>query len=488
MYHALQIQVKQDNPLHAYLEQTSHLTTNLYNAGLFRCRQLITASKKEQKNLTENEKEVLKEFSAASPSKDKYSCGYISLDRVMRVNHNPDFFAEGLSKQTAQHVLKQVARDVKGFFESLKAYKQNPSAFTGKPNIPGYHKKGGLSTITFTNQDCVVYTRDGKSTLKFPGTKNKLDLGACPIDGRLKEVKAKPYHNIFIVCLVFDDGKQAPVTKENPERICAIDFGVENLAAITNNVGLPCLLFKGGVLKSQNQWYNKRMAEIVSKQTFGTTNKFVPTPESQAVCLKRENQVIDFSRKLCKRIVDWCVKNDIDTIVAGRNKYWKQDIHMGKQTNQEFVQLPFGRIIQMLELKALQYGIRVVKQEESYTSQASYPDNDPIPVYGVNDNDAVFSGKRKPREYKGMKKKDGFRGLYRTKDGTIINSDLNGSANIGRKAFPELFAVTMDFSNVTIIKHPDYDFKKENQAKQGKVEKKQSESKARRLAAKSSEK
>ena len=70
MYHTLQIQVKQSNPLYAYLERTSHLANNLYNAGLFRCRQLITASKKEQKDLTENEKKVIKEFWLFG-----YSCG-----------------------------------------------------------------------------------------------------------------------------------------------------------------------------------------------------------------------------------------------------------------------------------------------------------------------------------------------------------------------------------------------------------------------------
>ena len=466
MYHTLQIQVKQSDPLYAYLEQTSHLANNLYNAGLFRCRQLITASKKERKDLTKNEKEVIREFSSAFPDKEKYSFGYVSLDRVMRVNHNPDFFAEGLSKQTAQYVLKQVARDIKGFFAAMKSYQKMPSAFTGKPNIPGYHKKGGLSTIIFTNQDCVVYSNDDVSYMKFPGTKERLNMGKCSVDGHLKEVKAKPYHNIFVVYLTFDDGKPEPVMKEHPERICAIDFGVENLAAITNNVGLPCLLFKGGVLKSQNQWYNKRMAKIVSKQTAGTTEKFQPTPKSQAICVKRENQVIDFSRKLCKRIVDWCMENNIDTIVVGNNSGWKKNPDMGKKSNQEFVQLPFGRIIQMLELKALQNGIRVIKQEESYTSKASYLDNDPIPVYGENDSDAVFSGKRRPYEYKGLRKKDGYRGLYTSKDGAVINSDLNGSANIGRKAFPELFSGVVDFSNVTVIKHPDYDFRKSNQENQ----------------------
>ena len=288
---------------------------------------------------------------------------------------------------------------------------------------------------------------------------------------------------LITVYLTFDDGKPGPVMKEQPERICAIDFGVENLAAITNNVGLPCLLFKGRVLKSQNQWYNRRMANIASKQIIGTTDKFQPTPESQAVCVKRENQVTDFSRKLCKRIVDWCMENGIDTIVVGNNSGWKKKSDMGKKNNQEFVQLPFARIIQMLELKASQNGIRVIKQEESYTSKASYLDNDHIPVYGENDGDAVFSGKRKPHKYKGFRKKDGFRGLYTSKDGSVVNSDLNGSANIGRKALPELFTGVVDFSSVTVIKHPDYDFRKENQKKQ-KANAKPNKSKARRLEAK----
>ena len=156
---------------------------------------------------------------------------------------------------------------------------------------------------------------------------------------------------------------------------------------------------------------------------------------------------------------------------------------MGKKNNQEFVQLPFARIIQMLELKASQNGIRVIKQEESYTSKASYLDNDHIPVYGENDGDAVFSGKRKPHKYKGFRKKDGFRGLYTSKDGSVVNSDLNGSANIGRKALPELFTGVVDFSSVIVIKHPDYEFRKENQKKQ-KANAKPSKSKARRLAAK----
>lgn len=102
-------------------------------------------------------------------------------------------------------------------------------------------------------------------------------------------------------------------------------------------------------------------------------------------------------------------------------------------------------------------GIRIVKQEESYTSKASFHDRDDIPVYRKgNDQKHSFSGRRAPKRYKGMYRKDGFRGLYQTADGQIINSDLNGSANILRKAFPHAFDKTgFDFSSILIIRHPE---------------------------------
>ena len=108
-------------------------------------------------------------------------------------------------------------------------------------------------------------------------------------------------------------------------------------------------------------------------------------------------------------------------------------------------------------------------------------DNDPIPVYGENKEKPAFSGKRRPTRYKGMKKPDGFRGLYECADGTIINSDLNGSANILRKAFPHAFESHMpDFENVLIFKNVDKEFIAWNQREQL-SKKKLSNSKLKRI-------
>ena len=172
--------------------------------------------------------------------------------------------------------------------------------------------------------------------------------------------------------------------------------------------------------------------------------------------------------KAAKHLLAWCVENRIDTIVAGVNPGWKQGANLGKVNNQNFVQIPFAYLRHCIQYQAEVSGILYLEQEESYTSRASFLDGDPIPTYGVDDKDAGFSGKRGPSRYAGMYKKDGFRGLYRTADGTFINADLNGSANILRKAFPDAFlkGSMPDFTDVVIVKDSDREFIAANQREQ----------------------
>jgi len=73
-------------------------------------------------------------------------------------------------------------------------------------------------------------------------------------------------------------------------------------------------------------------------------------------------------------------------------------------------------------------GIKVIVQEESFTSKANFLGLDPIPVYGETKTEPVFTGKRIKR------------GLYKTSTGQLINSDVNGAYNILRKAIPNAFS------------------------------------------------
>ena len=502
-YRNLQVQIQQDNPVYEWCNALTKSTNNLYNAALFIVRQLRSGLKKDPSNRHKNEMEVLERIEEnlpamnapcqktyerrmeyykkkgkqegaeepvlkqfLFPTADKPLVWYDFLDALMKASKNPDYFYEILPRQTAQNVLKNVCQNVKAYLAAIKKYREDKSGFTGEPQFPKYHKKGGNTTAVITNQQCrISKDENGAYWATFSKTKAKCCLGPS-IKGVLKEVHICPFHGIFRLNFVFETSEKIPTVKESSSRICAIDFGVENLAAITNNIGEPFLLFKGGVVKSANQWYNKRMAEIVSKQTKGTTNKFVPTPDSDWVCIRRNAQINDFFHKTAKLIIEWCVSNDIDTIVMGVNKGWKQKSDLGKKKNQEFVEIPFYKFQFMIQYLAQRHGIIVIEQEESYTSKASFLDLDSIPVYqkGVTLK-PVFSGYRKGRGNYIRKRKKGW-----------LNADFNGSANIGRKAFPDLFNpdVCNGFNNVIVIKHPDQNLVRANKEKQKRLHPKKS--------------
>ncbi|MCD7808046.1 MAG: RNA-guided endonuclease TnpB family protein [Erysipelotrichaceae bacterium] len=507
-YSTIQFNIKQGDDFYKYCDDVTHVANNLRNATLFRIRQIFTLTHKDRKDWTPNELEIYEEACNAArmypkdcfvPDKNRYALTYTYLEKMMRANKNPDYFDKRMAMQISQQVLKCVVNEMDSFYKSLESYYNDDSKFKAKPKLPKYKKSGSKYTTKLTNQDCVIYSNaDGTHSVKLPLIKKRYNIGDTPVEGKkLKEARIIPYHDIYILSLVFEDVSEVEMVSEKPKRICAIDLGVNNFAAITNNIGKECLLFKGEVIKSKNQWYNKQISKLKSEQTAGTpgkSQKFVSTPESDKLCVYRDAWMSDYMHKCAKRIIDWCKENSIDTIIVGENKEWKQNIDTGKKNNQTFVSIPFNTFKAILEYLCERNGIRFIKQEESYTSKASFLDNDEIPVYKANDTKKYrFSGKRAPTTFSnefGEHSRDngsGYRGLYKTRNGTIINSDLNGSANIGRKCIPDMFtmegAILPDFKNVKAYKHPDEYFEKENREKQLKMqsEKGISKSKQRRI-------
>ena len=466
--------------LFPWADTVSKLGNNLKNASRFRQRQILTAKKKDKDSLTENEKSVINEvveFMGINPLESNCPVSKSFLYGLLYKSHNPDLFAEGLPRQSAEAMVFQCVDDMNNYWKSLKEWSAHPEKYLEKPKLPGYARKGGRSTVTITNQDCTIsMDKNGISWAAFPFVK-KIPLCIGAPEGTFKEAKVVPFNGAYKICFVFDVEIPDAELPQTSQRIASIDFGVDNLMAVTNNIGAPCLLFKGGIVKSCNRFYNKRLAGIIDKEmrkpdcplNKDGKRKFIPTPESKALTVERDNRIKDFMRKAACFLLKWCVEHRIDTIVAGVNPLWKQKVNLGHVNNQNFVQIPFSYLRAVIKYKAEAAGILYVEQEESYTSKASFIDQDPIPVYKEGDNTKyTFSGKRGPHWYKGMHSKNGFRGLYQSKDGTIINSDLNGSANILRKAFPEAFkhGVMPDFTNVVIIKNPERVSVIRNQEKQ----------------------
>ena len=203
-YKVIQCQIAQDSLIYDYCDSNAQKAKLLYNAALFRIRQIFTGWDKDSR--TDNEKEVFAEVDLLQqtyPSvKVKKVISYGHLEKLMRVTHNPDFFA-GLPMQTAQAVVKHAGTDFSNWLKSLKAYKQDPSKFLGKPQMPHYQKRK-IITFGITNQDAVLYPADHGVNLKLPGRKERLYLSNVEADSVLKEVKIKPYYGRYILCLTLE--------------------------------------------------------------------------------------------------------------------------------------------------------------------------------------------------------------------------------------------------------------------------------------------
>lgn len=436
MYKVINIQIKRNHPLYEYCVINSKLATNLFNAALFRQRQLFTSRNKE--TLSTNEQEVIDEINKTIKERNKdfpksVMSKFFLID-LMTVNNNPDYYA-GLPMQTAQHILEECYLCMKSFLKSSKDFKLHPEKYFGRPNLVNYKKKKSMSSFVITNQDGVIRKSDkGNYYCKFPRTKQMVNLGN-KVTGKLKQIVVTPLYDIFQLSFIMEEDIQKGTRPIN--RIASIDLGVNNLMAVTNNCGLECLLFKAGCLKSVNQFYNKCLAQNMSAQTLLTKDKFIVDDKTNKVYLKRFNQVRDHLFKSSRLLINWCVENRIDTIIVGKNKFWKDKVETGKVNNQNFVQIPYNQLSRIIKCLCEQYGINFFEQEESYTSKASFLDNDFIPTYGVNDEKQTFSGSRVKR------------GLYKSKNGKKINADLNGSANILRKFTGECFNI--DFNDIKVF-------------------------------------
>ena len=408
---------------------------------MYRLRQNFTSFSKEV--LTDNENEVKKEIELTvlktNLSKPRYSISYKFLEKLMRITNNPDFFTS-LPMQTAQAVLKDAVKDFKCWLVSARSYNLNPTAFTGRPKMPKY-KKSDLNILKFTNQDCIL--RNG--TLKLPKTKITVPFPNIQEGAKLKEVQIKPYYNNFKIIVITDIKEE---NKNNNTFIysCGIDFGVDNIASIVSNDG-KCLLYKGNVIKSVNRRFNKRYAELSSVADKLGQPKV--TNRMKSVSDYRNRFINDYFHKISSDFVKYCIENKIGKVVMGSNKGWKQNINIGKTNNQNFVSIPYATLKWMLRYKLERNCITVIEREESYTSKASFLDNDEIPTYKEEDKKTCFSGKRITR------------GSYKTKNGTVINADLNGAANILRKEMPEAFiTVSVDFFNIKTINYKELYYNK----------------------------
>ena len=330
---------------------------------------------------------------------------YYDLDFILK---KKDAYRK-LPSQTSQQILRLIDKNWKSFFKAIKDWKSNPKKYKMRPKPPKYKQKDGESITIFTNQQC----RIKKGFLYFP-KKCHLKPIKTRIRNSLHQVRILPKGVGYKLEIVYD--KEIIDFNLNKANMIGIDLGLNNLATIANNIGKRPIIVKGGIVKSINQYYNKELARLRSikdKQKLKGDTKRI-----KKLHLKRNNKINVFFHRVSKYIINYCLENDIGSIIIGYNKNWKQNINIGKKNNQKFVLIPFNTFVSQLIYKSKLVGIQVKMIAESYTSKCSFLDKEPIMKH------SSYKGKRISRS------------LFKTSKGHIINADINAAYNILKKGFP----------------------------------------------------
>lgn len=337
-----------------------------------------------------------------------------------------------LPSVVGQQTLKVVDRSFKSFFGLLKAKKQ--SKYQSRISIPKYLPKDGYFQLIFPKNGFQIKENKvnigiSKQLKKETGLKNlTLNFPTQIEKNGVVEIRIIPQHNaqFFKMEVVYEIEEQ--VLNLNQDNVLSIDIGLSNLATCYDVSNNRAFIMDGKKLKSINYFWNKQNARLQSIKDKQSIKGY--TKQQFLLKRKRENRIKDVMRKTAKYIVDYCIKNNIGTIVVGHNKGWKQKINMGKKNNQNFVQVPFGYLMSILESKCQEYGLKYLETQESYTSKCSAIDNEQVKHHNK------YAGKRVKR------------GLFQSKDGILINADVNGAINIARK----LKVTVIQFNTVEQVK------------------------------------
>lgn len=385
-------QIKKSSYYYKLFDDLLYKAKNLYNSALYI-----------QRNLYLGKLENI-------DSKNQY-LSYNELNKYMKDSES----YKSLPSCISQQILRKVCTNFYSFVRSNRAYYKDQSKFLGRPRLPKYKdKKKGRSTIYLDGTR--LHIKDGHilefhKVLQGFKLKTKIDLLAV----NLLEARIVPKQDSIVFEIIYEKEIDIELPEEN-KYIAGIDLGLNNFATISVLApNVRPLIINGKGLKSYNQYFNKRYSKLKSHaKSFYKVNT---TNQIKGLLRKRDNYLSTFLHKASRKVVNYLYENKVKHIVIGRNRNWKQSSKLSKKVNQNFIQFPYDKFINILTYKAQELGMEVHIVEESYTSGTSYLDND-LPTSGYYNKSRRI-----------------YRGLFKTNQGIFINADVNSAFQITKKIF-----------------------------------------------------
>ena len=402
--------------------------------------------KQQVKHLSKEEYLTLKELCRAAKNltnqaiyeirqhyfKEKKYLRYEECYKILK--YSPNY--RKLNSNMAQQILKEVDGSFRSFF-GLKRLAGHGEYAHDKIRLPGYLPKDGYSTLVIAmvrtdgNHLSIPYSNS------FKQTHSPVEITLPPVlkGRRIKEIRIIPKADAGYFELQYTYIAEEKTHHLDSTKAMSLDLGVNNLVTAVTSEG-KSLIIDGRRIKAVNQWYNKensRLQGVRDRQNRkeksdssqdGNRKQRVKLTRRQSILLRKRNNIInDYMSKAARVIIDTCITQGTGQLVVGCNEGFQQKSRMGKRENQNFVQIPYGKLRSKLKYLCELNGIIYTEQEESYTSKASFWDRDEIPVYKEKEERShQFSGRRVRR------------GLYKSAEGIKINADVNAALNILKKS------------------------------------------------------
>lgn len=375
-----QVAIKKNHPKFKIIDEMCFHSKNLYNEANYTLRQ---------------------EFA----NTDTY-ISYRDMNKEFKTHENYKL----CMSQPANCTLRVLDKNWKSFFVAIKDWKAHPEKYLGMPKLPKYLPKNGRFLWMIPNNTCYYDYEKGEIYFQIRKLQGYSWKSRCL--GRLIQVRFVPRGTCYVMEIIYEI--EVPDVQEKSHRIAAIDIGVDNLITMSNNIGQKPIIVNGKVIKSINQQYNKEKARLQSELMKRNGQHW--SKRLDKLTLKRYNRSKNYMHNTSAFVVKWCVENDIDTLIVGKNDTWKQE----KKRMQNFIYIPYEMLLGQLKYKCENAGIKYIETNEAYTSGTSYLD-DEMPVKENYNKDRRIQ-----------------RGLFQAKD-MLINADVNGSLQIMRKVFPDSY-------------------------------------------------
>ena len=320
-----------------------------------------------------------------------------------------------LNSKMIQNIVDILKRDWKSYWRLLKL--KTNRKYDKPVNIPKYKRK---YSIVEYNPQTISKTKLKIGYFGTPKMEEGFKIPKFYKEYDLKSARALWKNDSLYMEIIYE---KDVAEKNKNEKTASIDLGGKILMAVVYNFNRRGISISANMLRSINHYYNK----IIGIMTSLLPNGKRISKAIMNLWRKRDEQIRNLFGYYTNRLIEELVSLNVSKLIIGKNKEQKQEIDLhSKLENRNFCMIPFNKLIEILKYKCEDNGIECIEQEESYTSKASFLDNDFMPVYGEENKEYEFSGWRNGRIYK-IKGK-----------GQRIHADLNGAFNIMRKAGHEL--------------------------------------------------